>query len=228
MNIAPAKFLKLTRIYLDKYTAIPEEADQSALLAIAAEYDAWFRDMAVPYIESLLVIDGGVWQPNPEAPAAAGRFIKDGAATIIVDGVSRWLTDDGDNANDQPRIADYYIRGLELWRLNLEMQGQPFPRKLKLTDIDLAIIDSYYRAFVDTQQDHLARHERHMRRAVHTATMEGWTTERFLDSTTAPDGHIVGFRYGNASYSWHEHLRRFGKGKMRMMAQIAQQSRMVG
>lgn len=227
MQISPRRFLKLSGIYLDKYTAIPEAADMAALLQIAADYDAWFRDTAIPAIESMLTITGGVWQPDPMFPAAVGRLVQDGAARIILEGVSRWCTEDGDNKNNLPRIADYYIRGLELWQLNMEMLGRPFPRKLKLTADELDRIQGYLAAFMDTQQDHLARHERHIRRAAHTAVMEGWTTQRFLDAVTAPDGHIVGFAYGNASYSWHEHLRRFGKGKMRMLAQVALQSRMT-
>lgn len=226
MGMTPTRLLKLTRIYLDRYTAIPSPADMEALLYLSDLYDGWFRDTAVPYIESLLTITGGVWQPAPDVPAAAGRFIKDGCARIIIDGVSRWLTEDGDNANDLPRIADYFLQGLDMWRLNLEAMGRPFPRTLKLTPAELDVIQGYLAAFVSTKQDHLARHGRHMRRAVHTAMMEGWTTERFLTAVTAPDGHIVGFRYGNASYSWYEHLRRFSRGKMRMMAQIAQQGRM--
>ena len=103
MGISPRRFLKLSGIYLDKYTAIPEAADMAALLQIAADYDAWFSDKAIPAIESMLTITGGVWQPDPMVPAAVGRLVQDGAARIILDGVSRWCTEDGDNKNNLPQ-----------------------------------------------------------------------------------------------------------------------------
>jgi len=43
---------------------------------------------------------------------------------------------------------------------------------------------------------------------------------------TAPDGHVVGFRYGNADLSWSEHLRRFTVGRPHMMAAAAVEWRM--
>ena len=220
------KLTKLTRIYIERYNAIPEPSDLDALLSLADAYDGWFLRTAIPHLESLLTIDKGLWQIDPAVPQQFARFIEDACARIVIDGVSQWLTDDGANQNDMPRIADYFLRGLDLWRLNLEMLDKPAPRKLKMTDEEIATVQLYNGVFMDTHQDHLARHIRHVRRAVNTAMSEGWTTDKFREAMTAPDGHIVGFMYGNSRLSWYEHLRRFGKGKMRMLAQIAQQGRM--
>jgi len=196
------------------------------LLSLSDEYDIIFMEELLPALESLITIQSGIWQPSDTAVPQWGKMVKDRAASIIVDGVAEWLTADGANENDHPRIADYYIRGIELWALNQELLGKRPPRKIRLEPAEIDRISGYLSEFTNTWQDHLDRHCRAMRRFAFTATMEGWTTERFIDAVTAPDGHIVGFRYGNASYSWHEHLRRFGKGKMRMLAQVAQERRM--
>ena len=219
------KLVKLQNIYLSKYLPIGE-SDLPELLAISDEYDIWFINEYVPFLESQLTVSSNIWQSMPNSfsiTTTAGRFLKNGCARIVVDGVNRWLM----TPLDKPKIIEYYRLGVELWKLNREALGMTFPRKTKLDDKDSNLIQNYLGIFNETWQNHLIKHIRTVNRFVNTGQLHGWTTQQFIENCTCPDGHIIGFRYGNARYSWSEHLRRFGVARPKILAQAAQAERMT-
>ncbi|MCK5019734.1 MAG: hypothetical protein KAS32_21930, partial [Candidatus Peribacteraceae bacterium] len=180
----------------------------------------------IPFLESQLNINRNVWQKSKASPTitiTAGRYLQNGCAQIIVNGVNQWLT----QPQDDSRMVKFYESGLDLWRLNREILGLKFPRKVKITNDDVAIIMIYLSTFNETWQNHLNKHVRTINRFVDTGQLEGWTTQQFIDNCVCPDGFIIGFRYGNARYSWHEHLRRFGVARPKIVAQAAQAERMA-
>ena len=219
----PARLLKLVGIYQDKYLDVGT-AELDDLLAYGKEYNTWFIETAMPFMESQLVIDKGVRTVTDASPAAAsaiGQFVKDGAAGIV-NGVSAWLTE-----GDDPNAAKFWRAGIDLWKLNREMLGEKVPRKTTLDSDDLNMLDVYVRSFIDTWLGHCEKHRREVQRRVNTAQLNGWTTQQFIERMIAPDGNVVGFMYGNARLSFTEHLRRFGTGKSRMLAQAALEGRMA-
>ena len=218
------KLVKLQNIYLSRYLPTGE-ADLPELLKLSDEYDIWFMDKYVPFLESQLTISKNVWQSSPDSASittTTGRFLKNGCARIIVDGVNRWLM----TPLDKPKIIVYYRQGVDLWKLNREALGMTYPRKTKLDNRDSNLIQNYLGIFNETWQNHLNKHIRTVNRFVNTGQLHGWTTQQFIENCTCPDGHIIGFRYGNSRYSWAEHLRRFGVARSRIMAQVAQAERM--
>ena len=223
---SPKKLVKLQGIYLDKVKSIGK-ADLPELLKVADVYDEWFRDTFIPYLEKQLTISQGAWQLTDDSAIHtinAGRFLRTGCVSIVVDGVSQWLSE----PEEDPRIIRFYREGLELWRLNMEALGLPRPKKVKINKRDSTVIKNWLTTFNETWQNHLNKHIRTVNRFIDAGQQNGWTTEKFLDNCVCPDGHIIGFRYGNSRYSWAEHLRRFGKARSKVMAQVAQQERMGG
>lgn len=219
------KLIKLQHIYLKRYNAIGA-SELPTLLNLADAFDTFFLNDYIPFLESQLTIAGGVWQPVPNSAVitiTAGRYLKNATARIIVDGVNRWLME----PEDKPRIIEFYRSGVDLWRLNREMLELKYPRKIKLDKKDSILIKQYAGIFNGTWQNHLNKHIRTINRFVDTGQMNGWTTQQFIDNCTCPDGHIIGFRYGNARYSWAEHLRRFGVARPKILAQAAQAERMA-
>lgn len=223
---SPKKLVKLQGIYLDRYNRIGT-ADLPALLEIADLYDAWFEDTFVPTLEKKLTIAQGVWQLTDSSALTtigAGNILRQACASIVVDGVSRWLSE----PEDDPRIVQFYREGLELWKLNLEAIGTPAPRKTRLNKRDGVVIKNWLTMFNETWQNHLNKHIRTINRFVDGGQQNGWSTAKFMENCICPDGHVIGFRYGNSRYSWFEHLRRFGVARSKVVAQVAQQERMKG
>ena len=221
MAVRVDKLVKLQNIYLDRYLKVGK-AELPDLLKIADDYDEWFLNDYVSFLESRLNINRNIWQLTPDSATVtttAGRLLQSGCARIIVNGVNLWLTTDN-------RIIEFYRSGVDLWKLNREMLGLKFPRKTKLDKRDGIVIQNYLDIFNDTWQNHLNKHIRTVNRFVNTGQLTGWTTQQFIDNCMCPDGHVIGFRYGNAKYSWSEHLRRFGKARSRIMAQAGQAERM--
>jgi len=220
--VIPAKLLKLTRIYIDRYLDIPKNADSSPL-NLAEEYDRWFTTEYRRLLEAQLTITGGKWQAGETDPAAirnGGRLAVEGASRIIVNPAVDWV------------VANYPVfwkQGAEgLYPINLEIQGKPSPKKVKLTQNDITQIKIYAARQASTLQDHAARHRRQVERAIGNGLQFGWTTDRFMEAMTAPDGHIVGFPYGNSRYSWYEHMRRMIVGRSKTLAMAAVEFRMAG
>jgi len=214
----PDRIVKLTGIYLNRYESIPGSAPKEPLIA-ADSYDKWFNGMFRQSLESLLVIKGGRWAGAKEAAGIirqSGLIVENGAAEILGLAVSDWVT-----AN----YPKFWLQGLELWKINKEMQGINPPRKVAVTVQESDHVVMLATTEIATMQDHLARHRRHIERMVGAGIARQWTTDRFMQAMTCPDGHIVGFSYGNSRYSWYEHMRRMIVGRSRMVAQSANEYR---
>jgi hypothetical protein len=218
--VNPDKLVKLSGIYLNRYLDVGT-ADLPELLQLADAYDNWFLTDYIPFLESQLTISKNIWQLTPDSSSTtitAGRYLENGCARIIVSGVDTWLN----TPVEAPKIIDFYKSGVDLWKLNREMLGLKFPRNPKLDKRDADLIKNYLGIFAGTWKNHLNKHLRTVNRFVDTGQMNGWTTQQFIDNCTCPDGHIIGFRYGNARYSWAEHLRRFGVARPKIITQAAQ------
>lgn len=214
----PTRLRKLIDLQAQTYARIgTAEADE--LMPAAETYDRWFRMEGLPAIEALLVIDKGRWtdKGGPGAIPAAGRIVEQGASKYLLQPVTDWTLE---------HFPGFWQAGHALWRLNREMIMLPNPRRTDILEAEGNQIAGYQRAEISAWQDHIARHRRHVERFVHAAMTQGWTTAQFLQNMTAPDGHVVGFRYGNSDLSWREHLRRYTVGRPRMMAAAAVEWRM--
>lgn len=215
---APPRLRKLIELQARQYAAIGT-AKAAELLPAADNYDTWFLEQAIPAIEALLVIERGKWteKGGPGSIPAAGRIVEEGAARYLLQPVTDWTLQ---------HFPEFWQAGFDLWRLNREMLLLPTPKRINILEPEAAQIAGYQRAELSAWQDHIARHRRHIERFVHAAGVQGWTRAEFIRNLTAPDGHIVGFRYGNADLSWREHLRRYTAGRPRMMAAAAVEWRM--
>ena len=123
---SPKRVIKLTGLYLKKYQQAVDLAGEEPLEA-AEIYDGWFRSTFRQTLEALLVIEGGKWVGAKEAPAIirqAGLVAENGAAELLGSVVTEWT-------------AEYYPQfwqvGLEMWKINKELQGLNPPRKVKPT-----------------------------------------------------------------------------------------------
>ena len=209
------KILKLTREYLDTYRV--DEADVDVLVEIGEVFDKRFASELVPFIEKQITISKGAWQLPDDAGAirtAVERKAKE-IGSQIVDIVTTWVTE---------QFPKYYKRGLELWRINQEMLGI-VPKDLKLTKEDSKLIGALMSREIGTWKDHLYRHGIQVGRYVFDGLNRGWTTERFIEAMTSPDGHIVGYLYSDSRISWYEHLKRFAKGRQKVLMQTALERR---
>lgn len=210
----PTKLRKLLSLYSRLYLSVGMR-EAGEVMPAADNYDTWFRTEGVRAIEALVVVRRGRWTTegsDPNAGVKAGRLVAEAAARFIVDPVTRWSV---------AHFPEFWRAGWQLWRLNREMFYLPTPRRVAFLEPEIAQVNGYTRGEVAAWQDHVERHRRHVERFVLAALTQGWTTEQFVANMTARDGHIVGFRYGNADLSWHEHLRRYTRGRARMLAQAA-------
>lgn len=217
--VSPRKLLKLADLMARAYARIGAAA-RAELLPAADNYDLWFTRDAVPQIERNIAVDvGGRWteKAGPNAIPAAGRIVEEGCSKYIIQPVVDWTLE---------HFIEFWQEGYGLWRLNREMMLLPTPRRVVMTPAEGDAVAGYQRAEISAWQDHLARHRRHVERFVHAACVQGWTRDLFVRNMTAPDGHTVGFRYGNADLSWHEHIRRYVVGRPHMMAAAAVEWRM--
>jgi hypothetical protein len=210
------KTLRLLKQYLDLYYSIGEE-DKGGLLAIGDIHNERFLAEFVPYLENLLTISKGRWQLTGDD---TGTIVKAGdmakrIASQIIDLISTWIIEN---------FPLYYKQGLELWNINLQMLDE-LPVKVKLTEDDTSYIANVEQSEISAWLEHLNRHARQIERYVGDGLGRGWTMERFVEACTCPDGFIVDFLEGNARISWHEHLRRFGEGRGKIIAQTALERR---
>lgn len=209
---------KLTDLLIRQYLRIGvAEADE--LLPAADNYDTWFRTQALVAIERGLIVEKGHYteKGGPNAITAAGRLVETAASKYILQPVTDWTLQ---------HFVGFWREGYGLWRLNREMLLLPTPAKIITVKPEMDRIAGYQRAEISAWLGHIAKHRRHVERFVHAATVQGWTQQQFLENMTAPDGHIVGFRYGNADLSWHEHLRRYTVGRPHILAAAAVEWRM--
>ncbi len=215
---ASPRLRKLVDLMLRQYARIGVE-ERAELMPAAENYDTWFRTQALPAIEALLIIERGKWteKGGPEAIPRAGRIVEEGCARYLLKPVTDWTLQ---------HFREFWTAGHSLWRLNREMMLLPTPKRIDLRREEADQIAGYKRAEISAWQDHAIRHRRHVERMVHAACVQGWTTAQFSQNMTAPDGRVVGFRYGNADLSWREHLRRFTVGRPHMMAAAAVEWRM--
>ena len=213
------KIKRLTKDYLDLYYSIGV-ADKDDLLAIGDIHNERFLNEFIPYLESQLTISKGRWQltgNDTDAIVHAGEMAKKIAAQII-DLISTWMIE---------HFPEYYKQGLELWNINLDMIDK-LPQKVRLTEDDINYITGIEQAETSAWMEHLNRHARQIERYVFDGVSRGWTTERFVEACRCPDGFIVDFLEGNSRISWHEHLRRFGEGRGKIVAQTALERRANG
>ena len=214
----PDKVVKLAGIYLDRYESIPDRASKKPL-EMAEIYDGWFNGIFRQSLESILIIKGGRWAGAKEAAGIirqVGLIVENGIAEILGLAVSDWVTEN---------YPKFWMDGLGLWKINRELEGFNPPRKVEMTPQEVDHVTMLATTEIATMQDHIARHRRHVERMVGAGIARQWTTDRFMQSMTSPDGHIVGFSYGNSRYSWHEHMRRMVVGRSRMVAQSANEYR---
>lgn len=217
---APARLRKLLDLMARIYDRIGRAEAGEILPGAAENYDVWFRTEGIAAIEATQAVAvGGRWTADspPESIPAAGRLVEEAAARYILAPVTDWTLQ---------HFPEFWRAGHALWRLNREVVMLPTPKRINLLEPEINAIADYQRAEISAWQDHIARHRRHVERFVHSARVQGWTREMFLANMTAPDGHTVGFRYGNADLSWYEHLRRYTVGRPHMMAAAAVEWRM--
>jgi len=215
-----ASIRKMVQEYLDTYYEIGK-ADQKALLSIADIYDTRFIDEFIPWLESRLTIAGEVWQltdNSTDVIVEAGRQVVKLGADSLIRLVSDWSIE---------HFPEYWIKGIDLVRLNQKILGADRLDKRKMKKGEPEYISTVIRSEISAWQDHLQRHRRQIERNVQQGMARGWTTQRFLEVCTCPDGHIIGFMYGNARLSWREHLRRYGKSRPRIMAQTVLERRLA-
>ena len=216
--VSRSKFLRLVRVYLQKQSRIPDEADRTPI-EIAYDYDRWYSDTFVPWLASQLTMDGGRWSVStpPTVIAEAGRRVRDGVSTLLVKPLTEWIVSE---------YPHFWMQGLDLWRVNMEMLDKAIPRKLKLTDKERDHIAILAAGEVATQSDHAHRHRRYVERMVQGGLSQGWTMERFVQASTARDGHIVAYPVGNSRYSWSYQMGLLIKGRSKAIAAAAQEYRM--
>jgi len=218
MIAAPARMRKLVDLMIRRYARIGvAEADE--LLPVADAYDKVFRAEVVQAIEALLVIERGHWteKAGPESIPKAGRLVEAVVGKALFGPVTDYTV---------RHFPEFWQAGYDLWRLNREIILLPTPRRIEMSAAEGLQVAGYQRAELSAWQDHIVRHRRHVERMVHAGCVQGWTTEQFVKNMTAVDGHVVGFRYGNADLSWREHLRRYTTGRPHMMAAAAVEWRM--
>jgi hypothetical protein len=214
----PDRVVKLVNIYLDRYESVSKTAPKEPMNA-AEVYDSWFNGIFRVSLESLLVIKGGQWTAAKEAAGIirqAGLVVSSGASEILGLVVSDWVTEN---------YPKFWRRGLDLWSLNMEIAGKNPPRSIVITPAEIDQATLLATTEIATMQDHIIRHRRHIERMVGAGIARRWTTERFMQACTCPDGHIIGYSYGNSRYSWYEHMRRMVVGRSRMIAQSANEFR---
>lgn len=217
MPAASEEILSLLRDYHDIYADVGQNV-QDELMEAAEIYDEWFHDEFIPWLEGQITISKGAWVLEADSPAtvvAAGKRIQRMATQTLVSLVSEWSAQ---------HFPEFYQVGLYLWQINQEIVGID-PDPVEATEDDANVVGATISSEVAAWQDHIARHVRHVERLVDNGLKRGWTTEQFVEHMTAPDGHIVGFMYGNARLSWHEHLRRYVVGRPKVLAQTALERR---
>ena len=212
-----SKILDLLADYHDIYADVGTDV-QGELTEAADIYAEWFLDKFIPWLESQIVISKGAWTleaDSPQVVVAAGKKVQQAAAQTLVSLVSEWSS---------THFPDFYKAGLYLWQINQEMLDIN-PGPVEVTDDDANVVGATIASEVSAWQDHVNRHQRHVERLVDNGLRRGWTTDQFIERMTAPDGNIVGFMYGNARLSWHEHVRRYVVGRPRILAQTALERR---
>lgn len=218
--VAPPRRISALLALAERAYARVGASARGELLPAADNYDLWFTRDAVPAIERNVVVGlGGRWteEGGPNAIPAAGRIVEEGCARYILRPVTDWTLE---------HFAEFWQAGYPIWRINRDMLRMPTPRRIDIAPAEADQIAGYQRAEISAWQDHAVRHRRHVERFVHAACVQGWTREQFLANMTAPDGHIVGFRYGNSDISWREHIRRYVTGRPRMLAAACVEWRM--
>ena len=215
-----ASIRKMVRQYCDTYYDIGKP-DQDILLSIADIYDTRFVDEFIPWLETRLTIQSGVWQltdNSTDVIVEAGRQVVKLGADSIIRLVTDWSLE---------HFPEYWLEGIDLVRLNQKILGASQLDKRNFKAGEPEYISTVIRSEISAWQDHLQRHRRQIERNVQQGMSREWTTERFLEVCTCPDGHIIGFMYGNARLSWREHLRRYGKSRPRIMAQTVLERRLA-
>ena len=200
---------------LSLYNDAVKSAPKYPLVAVA-EYEDWFRTTFITELTGRLTIDKGKWKATPDSHkviGTAGRLVAEGCNSILMPVMSKWLE------REYPR---FWQQGLEYNRLMALMQGYPDPEPIN--DDDIAQINILVTGEVATQADHIDHHRRFVERNVSSGLALGWTTERFLQSMTVPEG-IVGYPYGNLRYSWKTHVERMILGRSKAVFASAAESR---
>ena len=209
--------LRLVNVFRQKKARIVREADRTPLL-LADDYADWYRQEFAPWLASQITMEAGRWQPgDPTVISQAGQRVLRGATSIILNPLNDWLP---------IHYPKFWLSGLDLWRVNMEIIGEPTPRKLKLTDAEIDRIAVLVTEEQATQSDHVQRHRRYVERMVSGGLQMGWTLERFMKASTAPDGGIVGYPIGNSRYSWQYHMGLLVTGRSKAIACAAQEYRM--
>ncbi len=218
-DLSRSKFLRLVRVFQQKQERIPEEADRTPL-ELAFDYDAWYRGDFATWLASQLTVENGRWSAStaPTVIARAGQKVLQGVTAVMHNPLTEWIVE------EYPR---FWMEGLDLWRVNMEMLEKPTPRKLKLESDDLDQIAILAAGEVATQSDHTQRHRRYVERMVQGGLSQGWTMERFIQASTAPDGHIVAYPVGNSRYSWWYQMGLLIKGRSKAVAAAAQEYRIA-
>ncbi len=200
---------------LNLYADAVKDAPRYPLKAVA-EYEDWFNSNFITELTSRLTIEAGRWKATPDSHkiiGIAGKLAIDGCNAILTPVINAWL---------EREYPKFWQQGLEYNRLMAEMQGYPEPEPLN--DDDLAQINILVTGEIATQADHVDHHRRYIERNISSGLTLGWTTKRFLESMTVPQG-IVGYPYGNLRYSWKTHIERMIEGRCKSVFASASESR---
>ena len=190
---------------------------ESELSGVAEKYDKWFLSEFADMIRLECVFKKGKFQPvevavlNNLVQVAVQK-----ATAIIYPPVSAYMLEHFD---------DFYADGLELARLNGEMDGKKIDTKL--TKDDKLSIELMVDTELTVWKTHLEKHKRQLDRELKGAVLAGMTLDSFLMRMVARDSHVVAYPYGNSRLSWSEHIRRFLAGRPRVVATTAQMRRML-
>lgn len=195
-----------------------EEHNSGAVYKAVDRYDRWFLD-EVPVIVArgfTFEKDRFSGRDKPDAVMAVAREIAAYAREFLSPAVTQWVTENFD---------DFYSRGVDMAVKNGAMEGRKVQAYLDERDVNS--IELQVRQELDVWKGHWLKHERQVERELIGVVLARGTIEQFQGRMVAPDGHVVGFPYGNSRYSWHEHVRRMMTGRPKQVAAVAMQSRLV-
>lgn len=190
---------------------------ESKLSGVAEEYDRWFLNEFADMVKTDCTFKKGKFQPVESSVLNNLVQIAVKKATeIIYPPVSAYMLEYFD---------DFYRDGLELARINGEMDGKKIDTAL--TKDDKLSIELMVDTELTVWKTHIEKHKRQLDRELKGAVIASMTLDSFLLRMVARDTHVVAYPYGNSRLSWSEHIRRFLACRPRMCATTAQMRRML-
>ena len=215
LTVETNKVLAAVNGGLKLYGDVVRNAPRYPLEAVS-EYEAWFNDSFLVELTSRLTIKAGRWTADDKAHlviGTAGRIALEGFQTVLLPVLSAWI---------EREYPKFWQQGLEYARLMAEAVGEPEPAPFG--DEDTGQIAVLVTGEIATQADHADHHRRYVERCVSAGLTNGWTTKRFMEAMTVPQG-LVAFPFGNTRYSWTTHITRMIEGRARAVFASAAENR---